>query len=238
MKEKSIVYPERWKKIAHKRAVFVPFDLPSGVLRKGVLAGSPKEIGSPYGRVYLCPDQVVIFGAIGAPVTALCMEDLIASGVREFLILGICGSLRPEYRLGTAVCITKAIAEEGTSRMYFSKKRTFAPAPALKRLVQVRLTARGRTYLPGIIVTTDAPYRETPTWVRRNQKRGAGVVDMETSAVFSVAEFHGVRAAALMVVSDELFSGTWTSGFGDPRLEKSLADHLLPFLAPGPGERV
>ena len=214
--------------------MFVPFDLPSGILHRAVIARHPKEICSPYGRVYFCLDQVVVFGAVGAPVTALCMEDLIASGVKEFLILGVCGSLRPDFRIGTAVCITKAIAEEGTSRMYHPLKRTFAPAPALKRRIQLGLTAHGRTYRPGVIVTTDAPYRETPSWVERNRRRGAEVVDMETSAVFSVAEFHGVRAAALMVVSDELFTGTWTSGFSDPRLKSGLADHLLPFLSPGP----
>jgi uridine phosphorylase len=199
-------------------------------VRKLICARKPKETGLGYARVFIAPDQVVVYGAVGAPVTVICMEELIASGVREFLVLGMCGSLCEEYPIGAAVSITKALSEEGTSRAYFSKKRTFFPSASLKLKVQARLTSQGLSYKQGVIVTTDAPYRETPAWLKRNQRRGAGLVDMEVSAVFAAAEHFGLKAAALLVVSDELFSGDWTTGFSHPKLEKSLADHLSPFL--------
>lgn len=230
MKEKPIAYPTRWSGIKQKTAVFVPFDLPSRVLRKALLAGKPREMTLPYAKAYLTPDQVVIYGAVGAPLTAICMEELIVSGVREFLVLGVCGSLNEEYRIGAAVCVTKALSEDGTTRMYHSKKRTFLPSPELNRKIHSGLTVRGLAYQPGVVVTIDAPYRETPAWLRRNQKRGAGLVDMEAAAVFAVAEHYGLRAAALLVVSDEIFTGTWQNGLSDPALEKGLADHLAPFL--------
>jgi uridine phosphorylase len=230
LREKPIVAPRRWRGVRSKRAVFVPFDLPSKVVRKLICARKPKETALGYARVFISPDQVVVYGAVGAPVTVICMEELIASGVREFLVLGVCGSLSEDYPIGTAVSITKALSEEGTSRAYFSKKRTFFPSPGLKLKVQARLTSQGLSYKPGVIVTTDAPYRETHAWLKRNQRRGAGLVDMEVSAVFAAAEHFGLKAAALLVVSDELFSGDWTTGFSHPKLEKSLTDHLSPFL--------
>jgi purine-nucleoside phosphorylase len=53
---------------------------------------------------------------------------------------------------------------------------------------------------------------------------------METSAVFALAEFYGIERAALMIISDELFSGKWKKGFFRPELEKRIKDYFLPFL--------
>lgn len=230
MREKPIVRPRPWRGVKVKTAVFLPFDLPSKALGKVLLASKTREVGLPYARVFLIRDRVVVYGAVGAPLTAICMEELIASGVADFLMLGIGGSLSAEYRIGAAVCVTKALAEEGTSRMYFSKKRTFFPDPGLKRKVQSSLTAQGLVYQPGVVATTDAPYRETPSWLERNRRRGAGLVDMETSAVFALAEHHRRRAAALIIVSDELFSDAWKNGLTDPSFERNVAAYLLPFL--------
>jgi uridine phosphorylase len=230
VREKSIVTPSPWRGLKARRAVFVPFDLPGRTLHRAVVAGKPREISRPYARAYLGGDRVTIYGALGAPLTAIIMEELIASGVKEFLLLGVGGSLSEDLVIATPVCVTKAFSEEGTSRMYHSQKRAFFPSPQLKRMVQLGLTARGQTYEPGVVVTVDAPYRETASWVRRNRRRGAVLVDMETSAVFSVAEHHGCRAASLLVVSDELVTGTWKNGLSDPRLDRAVSDCLAPFL--------
>ncbi len=40
---------------------------------------------------------------------------------------------------------------------------------------------------------------------------------MECSALFTVAAFRAVSAAALLVVSDDLSSLAWRPGFKDPR---------------------
>jgi purine-nucleoside phosphorylase len=53
---------------------------------------------------------------------------------------------------------------------------------------------------------------------------------METSAVFALAEFHRREAASLMIVSDELSSGSWRHGFFETGLEESVRRHFLPFL--------
>ncbi len=230
MREKPIIRPRPWRGVKTKTAVFLPFDLPSKVLRKALLASKTREISRPYVHAYLTHDRIVVYGAVGAPLTGICMEELIASGVRDFLVLGISGSLSAEYRLGAAVSVTKAFSEEGTSRMYFSKKKTFFPEPALKRSIHSSLTARGLPYQRGVIVTTDGPFRETPSWLERNRRRGAGLVDMETSTVFALAEHHRRRAAALMIVSDELHSGTWKPGFEDPVFEHSVAAYFSLFL--------
>ena len=78
----------------------------------------------------------------------------------------------------------------------------------------------GRRLHRGPVWTTDAPFRETPAKVSDYQRRGALAVEMECSALFTVAAFRAVSAAALLVVSDELSSLTWRPGFRDPRFTR------------------
>jgi purine-nucleoside phosphorylase len=55
-------------------------------------------------------------------------------------------------------------------------------------------------------------------------------VDMETSAVFALAEFRGVRAASLLIVSDELKDLGHNRGFNHPRMPEVLAEYFMPFI--------
>jgi len=65
----------------------------------------------------------------------------------------------------------------------------------------------------GRVWTTDAPYRETVEKVRKYQAEGLLAVEMEMSALFTVARFRKVELGGLMVISDELYDLTWRSGF-------------------------
>jgi len=82
----------------------------------------------------------------------------------------------------------------------------------------------------GTIVSTDAPYRETKSWLTKKQKNKIDLVDMETSAVFALAEFYRVQAAALMIISDELFSIKWRHKFTSFRLDKKVKEYFIPFI--------
>jgi purine-nucleoside phosphorylase len=69
----------------------------------------------------------------------------------------------------------------------------------------------------GAIWTTDAVYRETREKVESYQKQGVLAVEMEVSALFSVARFRQVELGAMLVVSDELSALKWRPGFKDKR---------------------
>ncbi|MGB5748539.1 MAG: purine-nucleoside phosphorylase, partial [Desulfobacterales bacterium] len=58
-------------------------------------------------------------------------------------------------------------------------------------------------------------YRETKEKVDYYQKQGVLAVEMEASALFSVAQFRQVELCAMLVVSDELSSLKWRPGFRD-----------------------
>ena len=69
----------------------------------------------------------------------------------------------------------------------------------------------------GVVWSTDALYRETRDKVEHYQRAGVLAVEMETSALYSVAQFRSAALGAILVVSDELSSFSWRPGFKQDR---------------------
>jgi len=153
---------------------------------------------------------------VGAPQAVMGLEKIIALGANRLWVLGWCGSLQSFLRVGDLVIPTSAIAEEGTSLHY----PTLSEAPhtdhELSLILQEALRKNGEICTTGKVWTTDAPYRETRRKVKSYQDEGVLAVEMEMSALMTVAEYRGVKLAALLVVSDELFTLKWRAGFKDP----------------------
>lgn len=186
--------------------------------------GPKKDLG--FCSLYSLDGQTALYGAMGAAAAGLVLESFIASGAEDILILGFCGSLSRRFRIGDVTAISRALVDEGTSKHYFPRRRCFLPSPALAAELESKTAVRRK----GVIISTDAPFRETPDWLKESRRRGAELVDMETSAVFALAAFHGIRAASLQIVSDEIFSGREKSGFSGPLLRQRVAEFFLPLL--------
>jgi uridine phosphorylase len=175
-------------------------------------------------------DMAIVGPMLGAPQAILALEKLVALGARRVLAFGWCGSLQQDVRIGDVVIPTAALSEEGTSAHY-PLPDGFLPGPSgvLLRLLTGVLTAgrdmgeaggqndNGLTVHRGRIWSIDAPYRETIQKVIRYQREGILAVDMETSALFTVARYRGIELAGVLVVSDELSSLHWVHGFKEAR---------------------
>jgi len=228
--EDSIVKPRSFKDFKRKKVVYFPADSSSHILGDVLKRKAAKVLNLGFGQVYLLKDKVVLYQSVGAPAAVLSLEGLIASGAKEIILLGFCGSLNHEYPMNSVVSISTAFSEEGTSKHYFPPKKYFKPSTALKNKIEKNLCTHHLIFLEGPLVSTDAPYRETKAWLEQKQRKGIDLVDMETSAVFSLAEFRNIESAALMIVSDELWTGKWKKGFSDPGLDEKIEQYFLPFL--------
>jgi uridine phosphorylase len=155
--------------------------------------------------------------AIGAPYAAMLVETLAAWGVRTLVFVGWCGAIAAEVAIGGVVVPGVGHIDEGTSRHYAPNTTVSRPSPRLAERLAQTCTAAGLTVSTGGVWTTDAAFRESPEKVQRFRGLGAAAVDMEASAVFTVAAFLGIEAAALLLVSDELSSLTWRPGFNHPQ---------------------
>jgi uridine phosphorylase len=155
---------------------------------------------------------------MGAPYAVAMMETLIAWGARTILFFGWCGAISPEVAIGDIIVPNGAIIDEGTSLHYggTTGRTSEASADASEQIKQL-LSGSGLLYREGLAWSTDAPFRETPGKINTARDRGACVVEMETSALFTVGRHRKVPVGAVLVVSDELSSLTWKPGFKDKR---------------------
>ncbi len=166
--------------------------------------------------------QAAVAGpALGAPAAALLAERLVREQVRRVVLLGVCGSLTPELRIGDGLIPTGGICEEGTSPLYRTGK---IPPPDPNLLERIRRASHetGWTPLEGQIWTTDAPYRESADKQTLFRQAGAVAVDMEFTALSTVSRVHHFAFAALLVVSDERFPIPPRIGFATPLFRKAL----------------
>ena len=150
--------------------------------------------------------------AIGAPATVIALEEMRACGVCEVITFGACGSLVPDLPIGAPVVPTRAYSDEGTSRDY-GTARWIRPDARMVARLRKACRRRGVEFREGGAWTTDAPYREGRRKARSLARRGVVAVDMEASAVYTVARVRKMRAASLFVVSDELGGDEWNAGF-------------------------
>lgn len=188
-----------------------------------VLAAYAKETGMQraflfHSNLYYS-DRLFLAGpAVGAPMAVICLEKLIALGAKKIILYGWCGSLQEDLRVLDVFLPTEALSEEGSSRHYQDQspddqQNRIAASPALQKRLGEILTKADFTYQTGKIWTTDAPYRETRAKVIDYAARGICGVDMEFSALCSVAAFRDVDLAAAMLVSDELWRQPWQAQF-------------------------
>jgi len=159
--------------------------------------------------------SVTLAGPIlGAPQAVLVLEKLIALGSRAIIVFGWCGSIQSDIRIGDWLLPTYSLSEEGTSLHYPAVSEEIGPDADLLARLQEHCQQREFPVRLGPIWTTDALLRETVHKVRAYGKDGLLAVEMELSALFHVAAYRKVRLVGLLVVSDELFTLKWKSGFG------------------------
>ena len=166
---------------------------------------------------------------VGAPPAVMYLEMLAAGGVRTLLAVGAAGSLQEYAPIGAAMLPTSAIREEGTSYHYQPPDTPALPDADAVGALRAACAARSLIAHEGPVWTTDAPFRELTSKVRRLAAGGVLAVDMEASALFIVGAMRGVQLASLFVVSDELFH-PWSPAFFDRsfrRLANTVAECAL-----------
>ncbi len=137
-------------------------------------------------------------GGRGAPQAVDTIEILKALGVQNIISVGMIGGYSNRIQVGDIVIPPFAYSEEGTSLHYYSDKDRFTPNQEL--FDKAICFIENHKQFP--IVSTDAVYRQTFQKESLWRDKGAVGVDMETSALFSVGSYLGLKAVAILMVSD------------------------------------
>ena len=144
--------------------------------------------------------------AYGAPKAVEPVHVLAQVGTRLAIQIGSCGGLHPDLATGDLVVPSRAEIGEGASPAYGTSDVSLASRPWVERATAAA-HARGVRVHDGHHLTTSALLQQPPETVARWHAAGYTSVDMETSAVYSVAAAFGIDAVALLFVWDELLAG-------------------------------
>ncbi|MFA9518005.1 nucleoside phosphorylase [Halopenitus sp. H-Gu1] len=199
-----------------------------------------REYRTVTGRYDGVPISVTSTG-IGSPSAAIALEELARADAETFIRVGSCGALHPEMDIGDLVITTGAVRQEGTSDEYV---REDYPAAASDEVVSALVAAAerlGHDYHVGITMSTDSFYagqgrpgfdgfEAAGSAELLDELREANVknVEMETSAILTLANVYGLRAGAVCAVYANRATGEFRTE-GDSRAVEtaSLAVKLL-----------
>jgi uridine phosphorylase len=160
---------------------------------------------------------------VGAPATAVIIEELAVLGTRKLIAIGIAGGLQEVMHTGDMTICERAIREEGTSHHYLLPSKYAFPSPNLTRALAGALEKMGRAWISGISWTIDAPYRETLRKVEKYRQEGSITVEMEAAAVFAVCAYLGIESGAAFIVADTLPGLVWQPGYDQKKMATGLA---------------
>lgn len=218
-------------------------------VRRQVLSRDARQHALYISQLYVpdVPDAgVAVAGpVVGAPYAVMVAETLIAWGVRKIIFFGWCGAISPHMSIGDILVPTAAVIDEGTSchyrpdgghtanRNFSAKPETSMPSASMAHALIKAAAHRNCPVSQGCIWSTDGIYRETPDKVLRHREMGCLAVEMELSALFSVAAFRRVELAGVLVVSDDLSALVWQPGFRQPefKLGRKAAGEIVADLA-------
>lgn len=161
---------------------------------------------------------------IGAPSTAILVEELVKLGAHTFVRIGNSGGLAPDLELGDLVVTTGAVRDDGTSRSYVAPEYPAVSDAGLVTALLAAARARGARCRAGVTWSLDAFYVRNAVlgaggepesmsaggyWTRAHAERIAAMraarvlnCEMEAGVLLTLAGLFGVRAACICVVSD------------------------------------
>lgn len=142
---------------------------------------------------------------VGAPSAAVVLEELANVGAETFIRVGTAGAIQRGIGIGNLIIVHAAVRDEGLTSKYVSKGYpAVSDWEVTNALVQSAEELDVRPH-KGIVVTDDAFY--APRW-EQWRKSNAIAVEMECSAIFTLARLRKLRAGAILTVDGNIAEGT------------------------------
>ncbi|EIE51186.1 purine-nucleoside phosphorylase [Salipiger aestuarii] len=152
---------------------------------------------------------VTIHGSgMGMPSLSIYANELIRDyGAKTLVRIGSCGAMQPAVGLRDVILGMTASSLSTPSRGIF-RELNFAPCADFDLLQKAVVAARsiGATYHVGGLYSADVFYDERPDLNDIMTRHGILGVEMEAAELYNLAARHGVRALAVLTVSDHLLT--------------------------------
>ncbi|KUF09312.1 purine-nucleoside phosphorylase [Pseudoponticoccus marisrubri] len=153
--------------------------------------------------------RVTIHGSgMGMPSLSIYANELIRDfGARTLIRIGSCGAMQERVAMRDLILAMTATTLSTPSRGIF-RELNFAPCAdfGLLRAAVAAAEAKGVPFHAGGIYSSDVFYDERPDLNDQMVRHGILGVEMEAAELYTLAARHGVRALAVLTVSDHLLT--------------------------------
>lgn len=159
-------------------------------------------------------EQVSVQGSgMGQPSMSIYANELFRDyGVQQLVRVGSCGALTESLKVRDVVLAISAATDASMNRHRFHGFDYSATADfALLRTAYDAAVARGGDPVVGQVFTSDSFYHPRPELTQHLVEHGVIAVEMEASALYTLAAGFGRRALALCTVSDHIVTGEQTT---------------------------
>lgn len=153
--------------------------------------------------------RVTIHGSgMGMPSLSIYANELIRSyGAKTLIRIGSCGAMQTHVKLRDVI-IAMAASSISTPSSAIFRELNFAPTAdyALLSAAVDAAKRRNSNWHVGGIYSSDVFYDERDDLTEQLTRHGILGVEMEAAELYNLAARHGVRALAVLTVSDHLIS--------------------------------
>jgi purine-nucleoside phosphorylase len=146
---------------------------------------------------------------MGMPSLSIYIHELVKEyQVNTLIRVGTCGAFQPELSVGDVVLPMTSSTNSQTNRLRFGGM-DYAPAASFDLLLRAYAVAnaRGARVHVGGMFSSDTFYNDDPDWWKKWAAYGTLVVEMETTALYTLAAKFKIKALSILTVSDNLVTG-------------------------------
>jgi purine-nucleoside phosphorylase len=129
-------------------------------------------------------------------------------GVNQIIRVGTCGALFADMQLGDLVLASAASTDSAMNRQRFGDWDFAANADFdLLQRVHDKAVQAGLKIRTGNVFASDWFYHPDEAFIEKVQNMGALAIDMESAALYALAQQHKRRALTILSVSDVIPTG-------------------------------
>lgn len=150
---------------------------------------------------------------MGVPSISIYVNELIQSyGVKNLIRVGSCGAIQKDIKVRDVILAMTSSTDSQINRLQFNGM-DYAPTAnfdLLKKAYDAG-TEKGLNLKVGNVFTSDVFYRDSMDVFKQLADYGVLAVEMETTALYTLAAKHDVNALSVLTVSDHILTGEETT---------------------------
>ncbi len=144
---------------------------------------------------------------IGAPSTAIAVEELIRCGAKLFVRIGTCGALQRGIRTGEVILPYASLRYDGVTSRLVPAGYPAVASPTLFMDLYRELKNSDLKHYIGIIASDDIFYGSKEFYYKLSEL-GIIAIEMEASTIMVLSSLKGRESATVLVVDGNLIEGT------------------------------